>query len=1399
MTIRLAAASVLITADIVVPASTTPNTMRSSLASALPTAAAATAALNITVETAPTIAIEGANPATMTANATAEKVQQRETLLSTLQTATAATVATTETVEAVATAVATVVQVEQEVSTTAIATGTQLIGDLLEASQQLTTMDGAAAPVTSGTAAAVTSAISSMLGATESLVMSAMSSADTMSDALSNLTEVDNATEAAEAAESAAAESAATEAEAAALYDEMRTQLSALGPLLVRGQEANAAPVVVKAPKVQLAAQVLDREGLKGASIAAPSGAGGVTLPDDGLASVVAASGASASGGGAQITYTTLQVNTHQKGDAATDIHALELYDSHGGARLVVSDLASPVVLRIATPNDTVVGGGACEAYYGAYNCSNHGTCELGQCKCDGRFSGANCATELRCRFWDEVRGNGSWQEDGLNTAFDRATGELMCRTSHLTDFLGLHFPTTSGEWEDEMAGLVLTLPCADGWLAAWDFEANPFLYSIVIILLFANAVTLPFFRWRCRPPAHYLRRRIPLPTRAVVRVRYRVRLAWMHIRERRKFYGNRLANSKWLRGARANASGISEAEQASCRAPVVRLPLRTHRCLALPLAAQGLTQIKKHRHSQLNPAMVLVRHALLEQEKKAKVHQRDASMARMTSLPKGSSKRLSVGDLGGSTRRLSVRRMSQREQSMGQLGVAEAGRGSGKFFGNCRRSESRYAVAGPSLATMSRSRSSGPSRQKVRVSPDARAPAPGNEANRPSWYLDVEAASGGFQSRVGHDATLARRAASGSGSNLLSRLNAVDNGTDARSPPPSPPSSPLGRRSGMSSPDPAVANVPASQMEAWLEEIGHRGQLGVSDVVSSDEADKLQRVLDSAYESGMLSYVEQQSISTQLQDVRQTAMPQRGACCSMGPHPTSGYNPVALPHMGADMRMTQDAASVSRTLENAKDSGLISYVEVTYAEDMVRDPAAFMPAPPRPAPPQVTIAERASQLRQQYGLPQMVNPSTIEDPSSSRPPSRTPSRSGLNSGSGARRLGSLATPDDSPTDGTGEGNSGGEGESDAAKKSPFGGLAGALSGDAGIAQLTIGGKQLNIKQLRWEQQQKKDLLHSALKRQMERDRMQKKFNLANAVEAAKEQQKSEERRSLKKRMVHLRQSVRESETYQLAKSRSFGKLATHVRKKSVSSFRRGVEDVVASTRDRHTLVAVAAPLSLKELDPMHLRDEQTAQIFWNVVVVELVVNAMWAGTSGSTTGTCTNTTVVNTTVVNDGAGLDDSAGGGAGRRAGGGAISSARTCVGGGNFRIVTAIITGMFAAMCLIITAIVCRIVFRLGNKRSRRKWIWWSRFTVAWGVNLGIMLGGCWTVVAYGRCYSNKKTNDMLLSVLVGFGISWGLMEPAFIILFTLLPCCQHGCIVWANDRANDIGLDLSLLIG
>ena len=169
-----------------------------------------------------------------------------------------------------------------------------------------------------------------------------------------------------------------------------------------------------------------------------------------------------------------------------------------------------------------------------------------------------------------------------------------------------------------------------------------------------------------------------------------------------------------------------------------------------------------------------------------------------------------------------------------------------------------------------------------------------------------------------------------------------------------------------------------------------------------------------------------------------------------------------------------------------------------------------------------------------------------------------------------------------------------------------------------------------------------------------------KHIDVAEAAEAAAAEARLSQAGN---RLGRLRQSILASEAARLARERKFGELALHAQKEGRKGFRAGAYDVMMQTRDRHSLVSVAAPLALDEQDSAHLRDEQAgryfhplahtrapcpaapshapppssprsptpsdarslarapqaAQIFWNVVIVELIVNAMTAQTDTET------------------------------------------------------------------------------------------------------------------------------------------------------------------------------------
>ena len=76
-----------------------------------------------------------------------------------------------------------------------------------------------------------------------------------------------------------------------------------------------------------------------------------------------------------------------------------------------------------------------------------------------------------------------------------------------------------------------------------------------------------------------------------------------------------------------------------------------------------------------------------------------------------------------------------------------------------------------------------------------------------------------------------------------------------------------------------------------------------------------------------------------------------------------------------------------------------------------------------------------------------------------------------------------------------------------------------------------------------------------------------------------------------------------------LTQQPSFKRVASTVS----SSAKKAGSKTIEVTRDRHTVVSVTHPLDIDIDDPTHLRDEQFLQIFFNVLIMELLMGCVWA------------------------------------------------------------------------------------------------------------------------------------------------------------------------------------------
>jgi len=272
--------------------------------------------------------------------------------------------------------------------------------------------------------------------------------------------------------------------------------------------------------------------------------------------------------------------------------------------------------------------------------------------------------------------------------------------------------------------------------------------------------------------------------------------------------------------------------------------------------------------------------------------------------------------------------------------------------------------------------------------------------------------------------------------------------------------------------------------------------------------------------------------------------------------------------------------------------------------------------------------------------------------------------------------------------------------------------------------------------------------------------------------------------------------------------------------------------EVVAEveTRDRHSLVSLTNPNDVDEEDERHLRDEQVSQIFFNCLVTELFVAATFNDTSTTTPPICVmnmthprfafNETAYNLSVA--GAEAAEAVGRQLGVKVAGeaGPDMTGMLCSGGGNIMILAMIVTGMTEAVMLIATALICRVMFRFGNKpieegqnivfkcgtvkpkpwtRRQERFYHW-RYAVAWMGNFIFFAMGLWYMSAIALCYGRAATDIMLEGWVTSTCISWFIMEPGFIIILITLPCiCNNKYVDTCNDRLGDIGCDISMFLG
>ena len=197
-------------------------------------------------------------------------------------------------------------------------------------------------------------------------------------------------------------------------------------------------------------------------------------------------------------------------------------------------------------------------------------------------------------------------------------------------------------------------------------------------------------------------------------------------------------------------------------------------------------------------------------------------------------------------------------------------------------------------------------------------------------------------------------------------------------------------------------------------------------------------------------------------------------------------------------------------------------------------------------------------------------------------------------------------------------------------------------------------------------------------------------------------------------------------------------------------------QEGVEQARKVHTVVSLVGPLDDWDKDPAHLRDHQTAQIFFNIVMCELVVLAIMYNTEEQTEG---------------------------------------------GSIKIIQTIVKSSIAAFACLVQAVVLRLTFRWGNALTRypaRKYETRIRLGIAWGIAWLAYIFYNWIVIAYANCLMDEDTGLLLQDWIIGLSVSFVVMEPFAILLILVMPCIfKHPRFLACYSKCQEAGIDLSMM--
>ena len=336
------------------------------------------------------------------------------------------------------------------------------------------------------------------------------------------------------------AASGLNEAEAASVADGATGAAKGLAASLLsgtasgEGSSALGAGVNVSAARATVAQ-------IAASNVGAPGTTGGVSLPaailngqpagvvDDGVdvvlyafeRNVLGEPTAQAAGAGAPPTADGGAVRL---GPLQTAVFTVALLPAGDASELDISGLSQPLLVSIPLapqpPNEAQPGAaGDCREYN---FCSGRGACVQGACACAPRFSGANCALVPQCRFWDEALG--VWSMRGCRTVAPPSGAEdglLWCACTHLTSFGGVTVPSSLAEAQADAEAVRVNTFSGEQFVAAitdFDFDENPYVYSLVLALAAANCASMLAFCARDRYERRQVAKRREARARALLK-----------------------------------------------------------------------------------------------------------------------------------------------------------------------------------------------------------------------------------------------------------------------------------------------------------------------------------------------------------------------------------------------------------------------------------------------------------------------------------------------------------------------------------------------------------------------------------------------------------------------------------------------------------------------------------------------------------------------------------------------------------------------------------------------------------------------------------------------------------------------------------------------------------------